>query len=65
MNEVQFHTDIEKLIEILPVKIKRNIQTGLLDDAIEIVLDIGRIPEIRLGNGKIISKSFKYISRRY
>ena len=52
MSEVQFQTDIEKLIEILPIKIKRNIQEGLLDDAIEIVLDIGRIPEIRLGNGK-------------
>ena len=54
MSEVQFHTDIEKLTEILPLRIKRNIQEGLLDDAIEIVLDIGRIPEIRLGNGKII-----------
>jgi len=63
MNEVQFQTDIEKLIEILPVKIKRNIQTGLLDDAIEIVLDIGRIPEIRLGNGKIISLTNEIISR--
>lgn len=63
MNEVQFHTDIEKLIEILPLKIKRNIQQGLLDDAIEIVLDIGRIPEIRLGNGKILSLGSDNITR--
>ena len=63
MSEVQFHTDIEKLIEILPVRIKRHIQEGLLDDAIEIVLDIGRIPEIRLGNGKILSLGNDNITR--
>ena len=34
MSEVQFRNDIEKLIEILPLKIKRNIQEGILDDAI-------------------------------
>ena len=63
MSEIQFQTDIEKLIEIMPIKIKRNIQEGLLDDAIEIVLDIGRIPEIRLGNGKIISLGSENITR--
>lgn len=63
MSEVQFQNDIEKLIEILPLRIKRNITQGLLDDAIEIVLDIGRIPEIRLGNGKIISLGNENISR--
>ncbi|MBR1617440.1 AAA family ATPase, partial [bacterium] len=40
-----------------------NIQEGLLDDAIEIVLDIGRIPEIRLGNGKILSLGNDNITR--
>ena len=54
MSEVQFHNDLMRLIEILPSKIRRNIKEDLLDDAIEIVLDIGRIPEVRLGNGKII-----------
>ncbi len=63
MSEVQFENDIEKLIEILPLKIKRNIQEGLLDDAIEIVLDIGRIPEIRYGNGKILSLGNDNITR--
>ena len=64
MSEVQFQNDIGKLIEILPLRIKRNIQEGLLDDAIEIVLDIGRIPEIRLGNGKIISIGNDNITRQ-
>ena len=53
MSEIQYQSDLDKLIDILPGKIKRNIYDGLLDDAIEIVLDIGRIPEVRLGNGKI------------
>lgn len=63
MSEVQFHTDIEKLIEILPTRLKRHVQEGLLDDAIEIVLDIGRIPEIRLGNGKILTLGNDNITR--
>ncbi len=50
MSEIQFQNDIQLLINILPAKIKRHIQSGVLDDAIEIVLDIGRIPEVRLGN---------------
>ncbi len=54
MSEVQFQNDLNALIEILPPKIKRNIQANLLDDAIEIVLDIGRIPEVRFGDGKIL-----------
>lgn len=54
MNETQFRNDLNALLDILPQKIKRNIQSGLLDDAIEIVLDVGRIPEIRFGNGKIM-----------
>jgi len=63
MSEIQFSNDIEKLTEILPLRIRRNIQEGLLDDAIEIVLDIGRIPEIRLGNGKILSLGNDNITR--
>ncbi len=63
MSEVQFQNDIEKLIEILPLRIRRNIQEGLLDDAIEIVLDIGRIPEIRFGNGKILPIGTENITR--
>ena len=53
MGEVQYQSDLTKLIEILPNKIRRSIYDGLLDDAIEIVLDIGRLPEVRFGNGKI------------
>lgn len=54
MSEIQFQNDIRLLIDILPPKIKRHIEQESLDDAIEIVLDIGRIPEVRIGNGKIV-----------
>lgn len=53
MGEIQFQNDIQLLIDILPPKIKRLISKESLDEAIEIVLDIGRIPEVRIGNGKI------------
>ena len=63
MSEVQFQTDIEKLIDILPPRLKSNIYEGLLDEAIEIVLDIGRIPEVRLGNGNILSLGNANVTR--
>ncbi len=53
MNKTEFQKDIELLIDVLPPKIKRNILSNTLDEAIEIVLDVGRLPEVRLGNGKI------------
>lgn len=53
MNDVQFHSDLDRLIEILPDKVKRHITYENMDDVIEIVLDIGRLPEARHSGGKI------------
>lgn len=53
MNEAQFHSDLDRLIEILPEKVKRHITYEKMDDVIEIVLDIGRLPEIRHLGGRI------------
>jgi len=53
MNDVQFHSDLDRLIEILPDKVKRHINYENMDDVIEIVLDIGRLPEARHSDGKI------------
>lgn len=53
MNDVQFHSDLDRLIEILPPKVKKHITYENMDDVIEIVLDIGRYPEIRHAGGKI------------
>lgn len=53
MNEVQFHNDLDRLIEILPDKVKKHITYENMNDVIEIVLDVGRTPEIRHSGGKI------------
>ena len=52
-NNLQFQNDIEKLVEILPPKIKDTLNSGNMADTIEIVLDLGRTPEIRHSNGVI------------
>lgn len=53
MNDVQFHSDLDRLIEILPEKVKKHITYEKMDDVIEIVLDINRLPEVRHSGGKI------------
>jgi len=53
MDDVQFHSDLDRLIEILPEKVKRHITYEKMNDVIEIVLDISRMPEIRHSGGKI------------
>ena len=53
MSNLQFQNDLEKLTEILPDKIRQHISYENMQDVIEIVLDIGRQPEIRHSNGKI------------
>lgn len=53
MNDVQFHNDLDRLIEILPEKVKRHITYEKMKDVIEIVMDIGRLPEVRHSGGRI------------
>ena len=53
MNDVQFHSDLDRLIEILPPKVKKHITYENMNDVIEIVLDIGRVPEVRHSGGEI------------
>ena len=53
MTNLQFQNDLEKLIVILPEKVRKHITYDNMVDVIEIVLDIGRIPEIRHSSGKI------------
>ncbi len=53
MNDVQFHSDLDRLIGILPEKVKRHINYENMKDVIEIVLDVNRLPEIRHSGGKI------------
>lgn len=53
MNNLQFQNDIERLLEVLPGKIRSQVSYSQMEDVIEIVLDIGRRPEIRHSDGKI------------
>lgn len=53
MSNLQFQNDLDKIVEILPDRIKQHITYGKMEDVIEIVLDIGRPPEIRHTDGKI------------
>ena len=53
MSSIQFQNDLERLITIMPQKVVSNLSCDKLDDVIEIVLDIGRVPEVRHAGGKI------------
>lgn len=61
MDKVQFHNDLNRLIEILPPKIINYLKKDDLDDVIEIVLDLGRIGEIRHADGKIEYLGSSYV----
>lgn len=52
-NTIQFHSDLQRLIEILPSKVTSRLNPDEMNDVIEIVLDLGRLPEIRHHKGKI------------
>lgn len=72
MDKVQFHNDLDRLIEILPPKIVKCLNRDNLDDAIELVLDLGRIGEIRHSDGKaeflgqdcILDEDLNYITSK-
>lgn len=72
MSNVQFHSDLDRLIEILPPKITKYLDKESLSDVIELVLDLGRQPEIRhsdgsidyLGEDNIVDEDIKYITER-
>lgn len=53
MSNLQFQNDLEKLVEIIPQRIRQHLSYEKMEDVIEIVLDIGRPPEIRHADGKI------------
>ena len=55
MNNLQLQNDLEKLLAIMPDKVTSNVSIESLEDVIEIVLDIGRLPEVRKSDGSIFS----------
>ncbi|MDD3593259.1 MAG: AAA family ATPase [Candidatus Gastranaerophilales bacterium] len=57
MNELSFYNDLEKILNVMPKIITDNINQQELNDLTEIVLDLGRVPEMRFSTGEI-----KYLS---
>lgn len=53
MSNLQFQNDLERLLAVMPRKVVENLSCEQLEDVIEIVLDIGRVPEVRHSGGKI------------
>lgn len=53
MNNLQFQNDLERLLAVMPQKVVSNLSYDKLDDVIEIVLDLGRTPEVRHAGGRI------------
>ncbi len=53
MNKIEFYNDLGKLIKILPTKITALLKDKQLDDLIELVFDLGRLPEMRFSDGRI------------
>ena len=53
MSNLQFQNDLERLLAVMSPKVVSNLTCDSLDDVIEIVLDIGRIPEVRHAGGRI------------
>src|SRR5574344_1221910 len=62
MNNLQLQNDLEKLLAIMPQKVTRCVSPESLEDAIEIVLDIGRRHEIRKSDGSILRVEFDVIT---
>ncbi len=52
-NNLQFENDLDKLTAVLPEKVRKHINYDNMEDVIEIVLDLGRTPEIRHAGGRI------------
>ena len=53
MSSIEFQNDLEKLLAVMPQKVVSHLTQNSLNDVIEIVLDIGRTPEVRHSGGRI------------
>jgi len=68
----EFTKDLEKLISVLPSRIIGELRKKDLTELVEIVLDIGRLPEMRylnktleyLGDEQVIQEDIDYVTER-
>ena len=52
-SNIQFQNDLDRLLAVMPPKVVSNLSYDKLVDVIEIVLDLGRVPEVRHAGGRI------------
>ena len=72
MSNLQFQNDLDRLVAVLPDKVRKHISYDQMEDVIEIVLDIGRTPEVRhsggrieyLGDETVTEEDISYITQR-
>jgi stage III sporulation protein SpoIIIAA len=72
MSKVEYYNDLEKLVGLIPPKIRKVLLEKSLDELVEIVLDIGRLPEIRhlsghieyLGEDIVTEEEIKFITEK-
>ena len=72
MSNMEFQNDLDKLLAVMPQKVVSFITQENLNDVIEIVLDIGRPPEVRhsggriekLGNDIVCDSDIEYVTTR-
>ena len=50
---MEFQNDLDKLLAVMPPKVLSFVTVESLNDVIELVLDVGRPPEVRHSGGKI------------
>ena len=62
MSSMEFQNDLDKLLAVMPPKVVSFISQESLNDVIEIVLDIGRPPEVRHSGGKIEKLGFDNVN---
>lgn len=63
MTEPKFSEDLQRLINILPESIVEPLNDKDLSDSVEIVLDIGRIPEVRFSDCRIEYLGSNYVTQ--
>ncbi len=53
MGELSFYNDLDKLLNVMPSIVTKNLRKDELDDLVELVMDLGRKPEARFSTGDI------------
>ena len=62
MSSMEFQNDLDKLLAVMPPKVISFLTQESLNDVIEVVLDIGRVAEVRHSGGRIEKLGYEVIN---